>query len=116
MVRAALKSLGDERCVAFFNEGVVLRDHQANRAQLAWSELERVALIEGGARLELYRRGAATGEPPLVIEMTFMPTSASELRSLLIECARRSGLGVSLKLASQLEQLGVKAGLPQGRG
>lgn len=112
MVRAALKSLGDERCVSVFKEGVVVRDHLAARAQVSWAEIAEVSCVEEGERLVITRRGSGAESPELIIQMTFMPLKAEALKALLIECVRRDGLGVALKVEEQLERLGVQVGLP----
>jgi len=117
VVRAALLSLGDERCVSLFREGVVLRDAKANRAQVAWGELREVTVEvseDATEALLITRRSGSSEAGSLQIELRHMPIQAEAFKRLLLECARRDGLGVALKVEDQLERLGVKAGLPCG--
>ena len=117
VVRAALHSLGDERCVSLFREGVVLRDTKASRESISWRELKEVTIVvreDGSETLLITRRAGSSDEGALQVELLHMPIQAEAFRGLLLECARRDGLGVALKIEDQLERLGVKAGLPRG--
>ena len=117
VVRAALRSLGDERCVSLFREGVVLRDTKASREHISWRELKEVTIVvgeDGSEILLITRRAGSSDEGELQVELLHMPIQAEAFRGLLLECARRDGLGVALKIEDQLERLGVKAGLPRG--
>lgn len=112
MVRAALKVLADERCIGLFKEGLIVRDLYAQRVRLAWHEIVGIEVNSESQQLMIARTISDKTQEVISIEMIFMPIEANTLKALLLECVRRDGLGVALKLEILLDQFGVNAGLP----